>query len=326
MYVNVYNYNTWALKTGRRRHELVMIVEMAKKVLVTGASGLLGREIFKCFSAAKWEILGLAYSRAKDDLKKVDLCNRMEVESVLEEFEPKVVIHAAAERRPDVVDKQTDMAVAVNVGATEILADLCSKKNIYLLYISTDYVFDGSNPPYAPDAPTNPLNTYGLTKRDGETMVLKHSGFGVLRVPVLYGPVEYLGESAVTTLFSAVMDSKNTTKMSNHEQRYPTHVTNCAQVCLGLAEKQVSSGDAAGIWHYSGTEVFTKYTIGLAMAKLFNLSADHLIPVLGPSGGAPRPYDCHLDGSATTNMFPISYIPFRDGIKNLLEPFLKNKR
>ncbi len=294
---------------------------MANKVLVTGASGLLGREVFKRFVEEKWDTFGLAYSRVHGDLHKVNLCDEKEVEAVLERFKPQVVIHAAAERRPDVVANQAEAAVALNVTATQSLVKLCSMRNIYLLYISTDYVFDGKDPPYSPSAATNPLNAYGTTKRDGENVVLQNPKFGVLRVPVLYGPVEYLGESAVTTLFSSVMDSKKSVKMSDYEQRYPTHVINCAQVCVGLAKEHVRSNSASGIWHFSGEEVFTKYAMSLAMADLFGLGSDHLAPVKEASAGATRPYDCHLDSSATTKIVPITYIPFSEGIKKVLEPF-----
>ena len=289
---------------------------MSSRAIVTGASGLLGRQVLKCFAQGNWEVLGLAYSRAREGLQKVDLCDPDQVEEVLTQFRPDVVIHCAAERRPDVVANQKDKAVALNVNATQILTDQCSKRSVYLLYISTDYVFDGKSPPYAPSAPTNPINTYGLTKRDGEGVVLQHAEFGILRVPVLYGPLESLGESAVTTLFSLVLDPTKPAKVSDFEQRYPTHVTNCAQVCLGLAEKKL-----AGIWHYSGKEPFTKYTMALAMAEVFGLSGNHLTGVNEPSPGAVRPYDCHLDSSATEKIVQVAYIPFKEGIKTVLEPF-----
>lgn len=289
---------------------------MAKRVLVTGASGLLGREVLKCFVEGGWEVLGLAFTRAGKSLQKVDLCDSLQVKEVLETFKPSVVVHSAGERRPDVVEKQRDKTESLNVTATQTLADSCSKRAIYLLYISTDYVFDGKNPPYLPDAPTNPLNAYGITKRDGEKMVLQHAALGVLRVPVLYGPVETLSESAITTLFSSVLDSTKPARMSDHEQRYPTHVTSCAQVCLGLAEKR-----ASGVWHFSGKEPFTKYTMALVMAEVFGLSTEHLIPVKEPSAGATRPYDAHLDPVVTEKAIPIEPILFRDGIRKVLEPY-----
>lgn len=295
---------------------------MAKKVLVTGASGLLGRVVLQAFTNAGWSVLGLAYSRAKEGLRKVDLCDPKQVENVLEEFQPRVVIHSAAERRPDVVDKKKDSAVALNVTATESLASLCAQRNIYMLYISSDAVFDGKSPPYKPDSPTNPISIYGKSKRDGEIAVLKHEGMGVLRLPVLYGVVEDLSESSVTAVFSVLLNSEKPGKVSDYERRYPTHVSDCATVCVGLAEKQLKSGDAQGIWHWSGNECVTKYGMAAIMAELFGLKTDHLVPVREPSGGAPRPFDSHLDASATEKAVATQQTPFREGIKPVLERFL----
>ena len=295
---------------------------MAKKVLVTGSSGLLGREILKQFIANQWEVLGLAFSRAKEGLRKVDLCDVQQVETVLDEFNPTVVVHAAAERRPDVVDKQTQSAAALNVTATESLASLCAKRSIYLLYISSDYVFDGENPPYKPSDSTNPLNTYGQLKLDGELAVVKYPQFGILRIPVLYGQIESLSESAVTVLFKAVSNPAKRAELNDLQLRYPTHVADCAQVCVGLANKQVCSNDAGGIWHWSGEECFTKYTMAVAMAGVFGLSSDHLVPDKSMPSGAPRPYDCKLDNSETKKFVSVHQTPFREGIKKALEPFI----
>ena len=294
---------------------------MAKKVVVTGASGLLGRAVLKSFTNAGWDVLGLAFSRAREGLRKVDLCDPKQVEDVLDDFQPKVVIHSAAERRPDVVDKNKDSALAVNVGATESLASLCVQRNIFVLYISSDAVFDGKSPPYKPDSPTNPISIYGQSKRDGETAVLKHKGMGVLRLPVLYGMVEDLSESSVTAVFSVLLNKDKPGKVSDYEQRYPTHVADCAAACVGLAEKQLRSGDAEGIWHWSGNECFTKYTMACLMAELFDLKTDHLVPVREPTGGAPRPFDSHLDASETEKAVSVKHTPFREGIKKVLERF-----
>lgn len=296
---------------------------MARKVTVTGASGLLGREVVHRFLHDQWECLGLAFSRARDLLVKVDLCDKDQVEKILEDFRPTVVVHLAAERRPDVVEKRLEATKALNVSATDTLADLCDKRGIFLLYISTDYVFDGKNAPYKPGDVTNPLNAYGQSKRDGEKAVLKYSMNAVLRVPVLYGEVETLGESAVTTLFSDVLDSSKPRKLSDYERRYPTHVVDVANICVRLAEKYLISGSIGGIWHWSGQECFTKYTMACTMAEVFGLPSGHLIPVREPSGGAVRPYDTHLDCTATETALDTQQTIFKEGICQVLQPFLK---
>lgn len=181
------------------------------RVLITGASGLLGRAIMKQFSNSdKWDVLGLAHSRATGVLKKVDLLDFDETKRVVKNFKPHILIHAAAERRPDVVENDEETCMKLNVGVTKTLASAINELNSdagapehFMLYISTDYVFDGSSPPYKPHDEANPLNKYGKSKLAGEqVMQAYNSDGGILRVPILYGKVESIKESAVTGVFS----------------------------------------------------------------------------------------------------------------------------
>lgn len=189
----------------------VFLFKMAAKprVLITGASGLLGRAIMQQFSNSdRWEVLGLAHSRVAEALKKVDLLDFDETKRIVNDFKPHVLIHAAAERRPDVVENDEETCMKMNVDVTETLAKAMNELNRdlkipqhFMLYISTDYVFDGTSPPYKPLDETNPLNKYGKSKVAGERVMQSyHPDGGILRIPVLYGNVEYLMESAVTGL------------------------------------------------------------------------------------------------------------------------------
>ena len=296
---------------------------MSRRVLVTGASGLLGRSLLREFKTDGWEALGLAYSRASGDLRRVDLCQRHEVAAILSEFKPSVVVHAAAERRPDVVEKNAEATRALNVSATRTLTELCGQQGAFLIYFSTDYVFDGRSPLYLPESIPAPLNAYGVSKLDGEKVVLQQGNTtAVLRIPVLYGPVESLDESAVTVIFKSVK-SGAPTKMSDFERRYPTHVDDVAAVCCQLASCSLGEQQRySGVWHISGPECLTKYQMSVAMAEMFGLPSSHLIPVREPSGGAPRPYDCQLDCSRTNDMFPLKRKQFRVAIKDVLQPFM----
>lgn len=158
----------------------------------------------------KWDVLGLAHSRATEALKRVDLLDFDETNRVVRDFKPHILIHSAAERRPDVVENDEETCMKMNVGVTKALASAINELNSdaevpehFMLYISTDYVFDGSSPPYKPLDETNPLNKYGKSKLAGEqVMQVYHPDGGILRVPILYGNVEYLKESAVTGVLS----------------------------------------------------------------------------------------------------------------------------
>jgi dTDP-4-dehydrorhamnose reductase len=170
------------------------------KVLITGASGLLGRAIKTEFEkVTSWNILGLGYSRLEGGLKKVDLTNDKDLGDIIDEFKPDVLIHSAAERRPDVVGNKVKETEALNIKSTENIAKLMAKTGGFVLYISTDYIFDGLSPPYTTKSKPNPLNKYGTTKLEGERVtMLNTEKYAILRVPILYGEVKFIKESAVT--------------------------------------------------------------------------------------------------------------------------------
>ena len=173
----------------------------APRCLITGASGLLGRALMRAFTAAsteskaaaavKWECTGAAFSRASKNLIKVDLRDAKAVRELVTKLKPNVIVHAAAERFPDKVEADKEAAQKLNVEATRELASAAKEVGAWLLYISTDYVFDGKASPYKTSDKPNPLNTYGALKLGGEQAVLKELPSAVvLRVPFLYGSVE----------------------------------------------------------------------------------------------------------------------------------------
>ncbi len=149
------------------------------KVLLTGASGLLGRAVHSQCNEKGYDTKALAFTRSDPakQLVKLDLTDSAAVEACLKDFRPDVVIHTAAERRPDVVEKDPTASHAINVDAPASIATIASKldKVPLLINISTDYVFDGSKPPYKVDDAPNPLNAYGVSKLQGERAVAEHA-------------------------------------------------------------------------------------------------------------------------------------------------------
>ncbi|KAM5537638.1 hypothetical protein V8D89_008716 [Ganoderma adspersum] len=268
-----------------------------KRVIVTGASGVLGSAVYAAFKSAGNATLGLANSRSTDELTKLDLLDAEATERVFREFKPDWVIHCAAERRPDVAEKDPEAARKINVSVPEALANLSKKLKFKLVYISTDYVFDGTSPPYAPSAVTNPLNLYGTTKRDGETAVLGVTGSQsiVLRVPVLYGPAPVNTDSAVNILLDAVADQSGKQYIMDHfATRFPTNVIDIADFLVRLT---TLPGERAipPILHYSAAEPFTKYEMCLIFAKILGVPHGHITAdAEPPKGGTPRPQNTQL--------------------------------
>ncbi|KAI1801662.1 NAD(P)-binding protein [Daldinia bambusicola] len=286
-----------------------------KTALITGATGLLGRQVVRAFEREKWNVKGTGYSRADgSSILKVDLVNAKQVEAALDNVKPQVVVHCAANRFPDKCDKDPEGTRALNVEATRRLASLCASRGILLIYISTDYVFPGrpGEAPYEVDAKPEPTNLYGQTKLDGERVVQEEylgagrAGLGVvLRVPVLYGDAEVPSESAVNVLMDTVGKAQEPgakIKMDHWALRYPTN--DVGRVCHDISVKYLSSDNSSKlpyILQFSSESKYTKYEICQLFGEIMGLSIAAIEPNTegnDPNASVQRPYDCHLSTKA----------------------------
>lgn len=132
------------------------------RILVTGEDGQLGYEVTRLLKAQQHPHLGTTR-------QSMDLCDAQQVSSVLEAFKPDAVIHCAAYTAVDKAQSEQALCHAINVEGTRLLAQYCHDHNAKMIYISTDYVFDGTgDSPIEVDHPTGPLSVYGTTKLQGE--------------------------------------------------------------------------------------------------------------------------------------------------------------
>jgi dTDP-4-dehydrorhamnose reductase len=286
-------------------------------VVVTGASGLLGRALCREL-APRFTVRGLAHHRLGPGLEALDLRDAAAVERWVASLRPDVVVHAAAERRPDVSERDPGATRTLNVDASAVLARAARAAGAWLLYVSTDYVFDGTTPPYRPGDTPNPLNAYGRSKREGELVTLAaHPGACVLRLPILYGVVERLRESAVTDVAATLLESDGPLELDDWAVRRPTDVADVASVCRQL----IARGGITGIHHWSAAEAYTKYGMGCLMAGLLGVPAARLVPRREPAGGAPRPRDTTLDCTSLQDIVRGARGRLVDRLPAILRPF-----
>eukprot|EP00753_Platysulcus_tardus_P017664 PLAT6460.22.p1 GENE.PLAT6460.22~~PLAT6460.22.p1 ORF type:complete len:330 (-),score=100.69 PLAT6460.22:30-950(-) len=290
------------------------------KLLVTGASGLLGRAIFAEAEARGIDVVGTAFSRAGGKLIKLDLTDSDAVQAACADIRPTAIVHAAAERRPDVCEGDEAATTALNVDAVRALATAAASVGAWVLYISTDYVFDGTSPPYAPDAEPNPLNKYGVSKLQGERALREvMSDAGILRVPVLYGPTPDVKESAVTLLHAAVAGGVEKA-IDDYNLRFPTFTPDVGRVICDIVAKHEGDASFAGTWHWGASVVYTKLQQCGVIADVCGLSKDHLLPNSSPSG-ATRPKNCQLDCSALTDVgIGCEETALMDGLRAVFAP------
>ncbi|KAK7417714.1 hypothetical protein QQX98_004370 [Neonectria punicea] len=288
----------------------------SKTVLITGATGLLGRQFVQAFEKAGWIVKRTGYSRADGkSIFKVDLGSAAEIEHLLATVQPRAMIHCAANRFPDNFDKDPEGARKLNVVASRTLASLCAARGIFLIYLSTDYVFPGKpgDAPYETDAQPAPTNLYGQTKLDGERAVVEEfnkagrPGWGVaLRVPILYGDAETPSESAVNVLMDSVREAQEGVKVTidHWALRYPTNTEDVARVGYEITSKYLETDDRSSfpqVLHFTSEDKFTKYEICQVFGEIMGLSTTAIEPNIegnDPRSIVQRPYDCHLSTRA----------------------------
>jgi dTDP-4-dehydrorhamnose reductase len=296
-----------------------------RRVLVTGATGLLGRAVLREFAAAGWDAVGCAFSRAAGPILRADLRDPISCSDLIAASRPDVVIHCAAERRPDACEDDPQGAEQINVDAPFHLGRAAARASWgpgaaptssssssspstgrvkAYIFISTDYLFDGTQAPYDERAETCPLNAYGRQKVRGEHAALaSHPHAIVLRVPVLYGPTPDLSESAVTAFAAVARDATKAKVVDDWQIRVPTYTPDVGRTLVRMALAATETGpDAAaaapqlrgGVYNYSAHERFTRYTLTQHFGRLLGVPIDHVTRDPKAPPGAPRPYDCEL--------------------------------
>ncbi|KZN60294.1 dTDP-4-dehydrorhamnose reductase family protein [Pseudoalteromonas luteoviolacea] len=291
-----------------------------KKIAVTGATGLLGRTLMQVLAHSN-TVIGTGFSRAKPPIEQLDLNQETAVVDFLDKHRPDVLIHAAAERKPDICENDHQATIALNVKAAEFLANQCKARKIHFIFVSTDYVFDGTSAPYLEDARHSPVNFYGQSKAQAEQAILSNSALHtIIRVPVLYGEVEYLAESAVTVIAQQILEQPN----SQHDDwavRFPTHVEDIALTLQALLQQPESN--LGGIFHISDNQSMTKYDMAKHIAKVVGKDASELISIPEPTQNATRPYNCALKDSRLVALDIQFTREFANAINQVLTPHLK---
>jgi dTDP-4-dehydrorhamnose reductase len=276
--------------------------------------------LVSAFSSGGYNTIGVGFKRSGNGIVKADLRNRADVDALLFEHKPKIIIHAAAERRPDLIEKNADEAWRINVECTSYVVEGARQHGAWLLYISSDYVFDGTQPPYSVHDETNPLSLYGKTKLEGEKIVLG-AGFAALRVPLLYGPVENWGECSITEIVSVLLQNIGKTAwFDNWAIRYPTHIGDVARLCVMLSSKHLETGSVSGIYQASADEAFTKLEMAMIMAQKLDITDISLLPLPAPINSM-RPKDSHLDSSTAHSLGWAANRRFVEGIAEVLAAF-----
>lgn len=241
------------------------------RCLVVGASGFLGSEVLALLSK-RFDAVGTGHNNRQAGLVPVDIRDRETFQRLLTEFSPQVVVQCAAHRDPDFCEDHPADARRLNVAPVKVLVESLPA-DTRIVFISSDYVFDGDTPPYAEDAPRRPANVYGQTKVEAEDALRGRPCTTVLRVPVMIGAQQPGGKPGFIERMIESVRAKKRVVVDDVIVRFPTWTRDVAHAVDFLLEKGVE-----GVVHYSGPRGGTQYAWTMEMAGLLGESAGHVEP------------------------------------------------
>jgi len=243
------------------------------RILVTGCNGLLGQKLVELISSKpEHHLIATAKSKliptlSRGEFHSLDITNREEVDGIIFKIKPDVVINTAAMTQVDQCEIEREKCWQANVEAVRYLVDACQKNNVYLVHVSTDFIFDGSHGPLDENEKPNPISYYGESKLAGEMVVQQSSiHWAILRTVLVYGVTQDMSRSNIVLWVKKSLEEGKTINVVNDQWRTPTLVEDLAMGCFLAATKKIK-----GVFNISGDQMMTPYDIAIAAADFFKL-------------------------------------------------------
>lgn len=268
------------------------------KVVVTGASGLLGREAALSALRRGHQVVALGGSsepRLQGVLsaRRIDLTDAAGLTALMLEEFPDAVINCAALPTIDGCERDPARAHALNADLPARLAELCFHVGGKLVHVSTDMVFNGEAAPYGHTSSPAPVSLYGRTKADGEVAALRagREHAAVVRTTLINGNSPDGTRGLHERLFRGLMKGERMGLFTD-EIRQPVGLTNLADVLVELCERR----ELSGVYHWAGAEPLSRHDIGLRICRHFGLDAGLITPAESSKSPSsqPRPRDLTL--------------------------------
>ena len=291
------------------------------RMLITGANGQLGRELVR--QGHRFNLALHAFKR-----QELDITQPNQVNTIVAKASPSLVINAAAYTNVDKAETEADLALEVNKIAPGYLARCCADRNIALIHISSDYVFDGiKGKPYYETDPIAPVGIYGQSKAEGEVAirsVLKNHI--ILRTSWLYS---VYGHNFVKTILNLGTEKKVIPVVAD-QFGSPTSAADLAEAVLTIAAKIGSTADLDwGTYHYCGDGVTSWHGLAKEILQLASpyvpLQTKHVEAITTAEYPTPvkRPPYSALDCSRIKKVFGIDPKPWQQSLKRTIDRILQ---
>ena len=284
-------------------------------ILVTGSDGQLGNSIKKNSND-----IG-AYNFYFKNKEQLDISNINLIETYINNHEINVIINCAAFTNVDQAENEKELADLINHISISRIAKICSEKNIQLIHISTDFVFDGLKlVPYTEIDKPNPINYYGLSKLNGEKKIFKYdlNKSIIIRTSWLYSERE---NNFVTKIINKINEGKNF-EVVDDEFGSPTNADDLAKVILSIIPKL--NNDKTEIYHFSNNGYCSRYDFASEINKIVK-GKSYILPKNNTELNVIRPKYSVLDSNKIINEFNLKISNWKDSLAHYLNYIKKNK-
>ena len=230
------------------------------KVLVTGVKGQLGYDVVNELTKRGIEAVGV-------DIQDMDITDAASVEKVIGEVAPDAVIHCAAYTAVDAAEDNVELCRRVNADGTQNIANVCKKLDCKMVYISTDYVFDGEGTrAWEPDDERHPLNIYGQTKYEGELAVQNTlEKYFIVRISWVFG---VNGKNFIKTMLNLGKTHDHLTVV-NDQFGSPTYTYDLARLLVDMVQT-----DKYGIYHATNEGICNWYEFACEIFRKAGMNVD----------------------------------------------------
>lgn len=274
------------------------------KILITGATGLLGNACANAAIRRGHQVTALSKSRTSAIQQlaaslRIDGTDSAEITRICLELWPDVILNCAAISNPADVDANPALAEKINVALPRHLAQIASHLGARFIHVSTDMIFDGhSEEPYRSTDMPCPTNLYGQTKLMAEREILEHNTEDpvVLRIPILMG-CSPSGQRSVHEKLLAAIARGERPELFCDEIRQPCSAGNVAEVMLELSERR----DLHGIFHWAGSETLSRFEMGQRILRHFDMPPDAIQSVSRSS----HPEHANRPANLAFNLHPV---------------------
>ena len=300
-------------------------MKMKKKILILGANGFTGRRTLqRLVRSGQWEVTGssLHNDRCPDSgpyrFLQTDLCRDGDVQQLMEEVRPDVVVNTSALSVPDYCETHRSEADLMNTQAVKRLAQLCRLHGSRLIHLSTDFVFSGKQERlYTEDDLPAPVNYYGLSKWNGEKAVETHcSDYAIVRVEVVYGKALPGQHGNIVQLVADRLRQSLDIRVVSDQWRTPTYVDDIA-----WGVERLASHPSSGIYHLAGSDCLSIAEMAARVAAHLRLDTSHLHAVSTAQMGESTPRPRFSGLSIAKACRELGYRPhtFDEGIRALFD-------